>query len=55
MITLGRIKLSNPIITSFGSLAFSRGYEWGRTLYHLGLIKPGVLGVVITKNINSRI
>jgi len=54
MVKLGRIQIKNPIVASSGALAFGRGYGWERPLVKLGIIKPNLLGAVITKTLTYK-
>ncbi len=54
MISLGRIKLANPIVASSGALGFGRGYWWDRALINAGLIRTDTVGAVITKTLTDQ-
>ncbi len=57
MLNLGSMQMQNPIVASSGALAYGRAYGWERPLITMGIIKPEIIGAVITKTLtlNPRI
>ena len=51
MIRLGSLQIANPIVASSGALAYGRAYGWERPLITAGIIKPQIIGAVITKSL----
>lgn len=51
MFNLGSMQMQNPIVASSGALAFGRAHGWERPLITMGIIKPEIIGAIITKTL----
>lgn len=53
MITLGTLRLPNPVIASSGALEYGRAYPWERPFVWSGLVQPEILGALTTKTLTA--